>query len=83
MDNRPVVAGLGWGRGWEDGEGVGPWWRILVSGPHWCGHPARDGLQFCEMHPLGKVAPRSVGPPCVVSYDCNDSTIISKIKSLI
>lgn len=23
MYNRPVVAGLAWGRGWEDGEGAG------------------------------------------------------------
>lgn len=42
------------------------------------GTPARAGLQFCEMQPLRKVVPRSVGSPCVVSYDCSESTIVSK-----
>lgn len=79
MDSRPVVAGLTWGRGWEDGAGVGPWWRRMpVSGPCQGRHPARDGLQFCEMQPLGKVVLTSAGPPCVVSYDCSESTIVSK-----
>ena len=79
VDNRPVVAGLAGGRAWEDGAGVGPWWRRMpVSEPHRCRHPARDGLQFCEMQPLGKVVPRSAGPPCVVSYDRSESTIVSK-----
>lgn len=49
-----------------------------MSAPRRYRYPARDGLQFCEVQPLRKVVPRSVGSPCVVSYDCSESTIVSK-----
>lgn len=54
MDNRPVVAGLGWGRGWEDGRVWGPGGGSLCLDHIGVGTPLETGCSSVRCIPWGR-----------------------------